>query len=443
MAQTYQYLNQFIPHKNSLQFAGDKGLKRQKKLLKLLNNPQESLKIVHIAGTSGKGSTAQMVSHLLNKAYHLKTGLMLSPHLVDLRERFQVNGKLVDEAEFFAVLQKILPYIAQMQQELDPPTFFEIITAFGFYLFQRKGVEYAVIETGLGGLYDGTNCVVRSDKICLITKIGLDHMHILGNTLSQIAAQKAGIIQKNNRVFVIEQPTRVIQVFRQKASAMHAKLDLVDRTRFNFIKLDSQGSEFNFRNFRFRLPVSGTYQVENAALALSAIEEITKREQLIWHPQLIQSAFHTLHIPGRFTQVETKTSKLILDGAHNPQKMRAFLSSLIGVYPQQKFHFVLSFKQSKDYSAMLKYIVQIAHTITITQFSNQDQGMLVQAVASDKLQEILKKLNFKGKIEIVAAPQTAIVQALQSPIVVVTGSLYLLGQVYSFCQNSLAVKNNM
>ncbi len=223
-AKAKKYLFTHIPTVSPQKFPGELGLKRAKYLLQLIGNPQEKLRVIHVAGTSGKGSVCFYISRLL-QASGFKVGLHISPHLVNVRERCQINNKLIDEKTFYQSLNKIVPYVDQVtQSKYGKPTYFEILVALVFSIFSQQKVDYAVIETGLGGLLDGTNVVSRKDKLCVLTKIGFDHMAILGNTLTQIARQKAGIIQKNNPVISIDQQTSVKKVIEKKARTTSSQL---------------------------------------------------------------------------------------------------------------------------------------------------------------------------------------------------------------------------
>lgn len=186
--QAEEFLASHIPKTTSTIFPGEVGLNRAKDFLHLLGDPQEKLKIIHVAGTSGKGSTCYLISSLL-ESQGFKVGLHQSPHLTDVTERFQINNQNISKEDFVDYLNKIIPAI----EKIKHITYFEILVGLAFYIFNDKKVDYAVMETGLGGWYDGTNVVSRPDKLSVITKIGLDHTAILGETIEKIALQKAMI----------------------------------------------------------------------------------------------------------------------------------------------------------------------------------------------------------------------------------------------------------
>ncbi|EKE14049.1 MAG: multifunctional folylpolyglutamate synthase/dihydrofolate synthase, partial [uncultured bacterium] len=225
------FLSLHIPKTSAQTFPGETGLNRAKNFLRRLGNPQEKLKIIHVAGTSGKGSTCYLISSLLS-AHGFKVGLHQSPHLTDVTERFQINNKNISKDDFVVYLNKIIPIINHRDEAClvsTSLTYFEILVGMAFYIFNEKKVDYAVIETGLGGKYDGTNVVSRSDKLAVLTKIGLDHVAILGKTLPEITLQKAMIINKNSQAISINQDPKAEEVIREIAEEKKAKLFFIGR----------------------------------------------------------------------------------------------------------------------------------------------------------------------------------------------------------------------
>lgn len=279
-------------------------LDRMQALLEFLGNPQESFRSIHIAGTSGKTSTAYFIRGFLEAA-GCKTGLTVSPHIVAINERVQVGGVPLEEAKFLTYLNGFLELLETTDLQ---PTYFELLVALAYWVFTKEKVDYAVIETGLGGLLDGTNTISRPDKVCVITNIGLDHTEILGDTLPLIAEQKAGIIQQHNYVLVRDQAEDVMQVFEHAAETKHAQLQVVT---------DTNAPDF--------LP---EFQHTNWALAHAAYGYVADRDGLVeLTPEQQERVAHQTP-PGRGEIYEIGDKKIILDGAHNPQKLEALLHSL-------------------------------------------------------------------------------------------------------------------
>jgi len=293
--QAENYLNQYIGKGFKYIFQGEAGLERVKKFYKLLGNPQEKIKIIHVAGTSGKSSTCYLISSLL-ASQGFKVALTLSPHLVDVCERVQINNKKISKKEFVFYLNKIIPFIN------GPLSYFEIMVGLAFYVFADKKVDYAVIETGLGGLYDSTNVISRSDKLSVITKIGLDHTNVLGKTIDKIAFQKAMIINKNSQAISIYQNPKVEKIIREVVEKKQAKIIFANKNNY-------------------KLNLIGDYQKENASLALAAVSYLSQRDGFKLNNEKIKKIFDTANFPGRFDVKKIENKTIIFDGAHNPQKM--------------------------------------------------------------------------------------------------------------------------
>ncbi len=406
------FLSKYIP-KMTNRFFGLEGLKKMKYFLQLLGSPQNKLKVIHLAGTSGKGSTAFLTSVLL-KASGFKTGLHLSPHLLDIRERCQINNKLLSDEEFVCCFNEILPVIEKMQNSrYGKLTYFEIIVGLAFYIFEKKKVDYAIIETGLGGTYDGTN-VVDDNKIVILTKIGRDHIEILGESIREIASNKAGIIQNENIVISIKQKIEAKKVIDQVCKKKQATLYYLNK--WNDVSLN----------------LNGDYQKENYALASKAVSLLSKRDNFKINKNKVKQALDSITFKGRFDIIKFRNKTLILDGAHNPQKMEAFISSLVKKYPKKKFNFLVAFKQKKDFQKMLKLIMPIAKCITVTNIYTEGKDKIFHAKNKEKIINFIIKNNFQN-YQFIDKAQNAFQQCLlkeDENLLVVTGSFYLLTEIY-------------
>jgi len=424
-AQAEQFLTLYIPKNSQQKFSGELGLKRTKYFLHLLGDPQNKLKVVHIAGTSGKGSTCYLISSLLY-AHGFKVGFHQSPHLTDVRERFQINNKIISKKEFIFYLKKIIPIINTVgQTSYGSLTYFEILIGLAFVIFFEKKVDYAVIETGMGGWYDGTNVVDRRDKVTVLTKIGYDHMEILGKTLPEIAFQKAMIINNNSQVISIYQQPSAKKIIQQVAEKKQAKVFFVGKNN----------------RFSFKLNLIGDYQRENAGLALAAVNFLGQRDEFIILQENVKKVFEKAHFPGRFDIRKIKGKTVVFDGAHNPQKMEAFTNALKEKYPKRKFHFLIAFKKGKDYQSMLRHLVPLASKITITSFFVDSQELIQLSENPEAIRESLEKMRFRN-YRIINQPEKAFKLALEmkKEIVVITGSLYLLGEIYRLIKKQKNVK---
>lgn len=435
--QAEEYLNQFITKTNKW---GEPSFAhaRTKYFMKLLGDPQNKLKVIHIAGTSGKGSTSYLTSAAL-LSQNLKVGMGTSPHIYNILERIQINLQPISESMFVKYIHEIQPFIEETRKsEFGTVTYFEIIVGLTYYIFQKEQVDVAVMEVGLGGEFDATNTITSENKISVITRIGYDHMEFLGNTLPEIAYAKAKIIQPKNLVIKLQQEKEVMDVVEREAENQQGKLikvhpsQLLSETSSSLLGLKC---DFHYQNITFNqlhIPLIAEYQFENISVALVTFIEFMKREKKEIDQHKLKSELKELHIPGRMEMIQYKKRELIIDGAHNPQKMEAFIKSLMHIYKDERFTFLLSFKKGKDYEPILRFVLPFAESIIITSFDNTNQGM-GQLYSEDPnvIAEILKKMNY-GYFEVIPELQKALDKTLESKkMIVVTGSLYLIGEVYN------------
>ncbi|MCX7955644.1 MAG: Mur ligase family protein [Patescibacteria group bacterium] len=413
------FLNSLIKNGSKQLFQSEKGILRMRYFLSLLGYPQEKIKIIHIAGTSGKGSTCYLISKLLF-VHRLKVGLSLSPHIVDIRERFQINNKKISKKKFVFYLNQIVPFIEKLKNSsYGSLSYFETLVGLAFYIFYQEKVDYAVIETGLGGWYDATNVVDREDKISVITKIGFDHMQVLGSTLDKIALQKAMIINKNSQALSIDQEKIAKKVIKETAFKKNAKIKFIKPL---FLKE--------------KISLLGDYQKENAGLAFEVLKLVAEKEKFKIKNEAVKKVFKNAFLIGRFDIKKIKNKILVLDGAHNQPKMKAFIYSLKKKYPNKKFFFLLAFKKRKDYKKMLEYIFPVAYWIVFTSFFEKNQNFTRLSEDSKKIIEFLKLKNFK-KYTIIDMPKEAFDYSFKKTrdILVITGSFYLLGEIYKFIKD--------
>ncbi len=459
MLQFEAFLKTRIPTREAL-FVGNLGLQRAKYFMRALGNPQNKIKVIHIAGTSGKGSTAYLTSHLL-QSQGFRVGLFISPHIFDIRERMQIDNKLPTKKLILKYFNQILPTILQMEKcRYGMPTYFEILVGLAYYIFAQEKMDYGVIETGLGGRLDGTNTVTNKNKICILTKIGLDHTEILGNTLVKIASEKAGIIGKQ-QIVISNQPASSAdrssvtsnQVITTKCREKNATLYLIKpRKNYRLIASTQAGTFFDFTcavdsselssetmlKFKnIKLNLLGSYQVENCALALTCLSILSKRDKFPISEKKLRSTLQKISIPGRMEIRKKAKGFFIIDGAHNPQKMTAFITSLKLIFPDQNFDFILAFKKGKDFKRILKKILPLANHVFLTSFSTSNQADHWSSVNNAEIINYFKKEKFKN-FSTIKNNEAAIFTTIQSSkkSVILTGSLYLIGSVYKYLKNS-------
>ncbi|MFH2068881.1 MAG: folylpolyglutamate synthase/dihydrofolate synthase family protein [Candidatus Omnitrophota bacterium] len=327
------------------------GLANMTRLCGRLDNPQERLTAFHIAGTNGKGSTARIIATILSKAGY-RTGLYTSPHLLDTRERIQVDNQLISRADFASLITEIEPVVTGLSQFLPhSPTYFETITAAAFLYFSRKNIDYAVIEVGMGGRLDATNLL--NPLVSIITPIGLEHRRFLGKTLAAIAGEKAGIIKPGRPVVSAKQSLAVLRVIKARAAEKKAPFYLAGsasplfspRQRRTF----SRGEEGGVGGLSISLP--GHFQAENAAVACLALQSAGVRVK----EGVLRSALKDISWPGRL-QVVSRKPLIIFDVSHNPAAIKTLVANLAGLYPGRKPTFLFGILKDKDYWPMLKYL---------------------------------------------------------------------------------------
>jgi dihydrofolate synthase/folylpolyglutamate synthase len=385
-------------------------LRRIQPLMKLLGNPQDKLRVIHIAGTSGKTSTAYFLSALLT-ASGKTVGLTVSPHVDSVTERVQINNKPLADAAF---CEELSEFLVILKKAPEPPSYFELLYAFSLWVFVRHNVDYAVVETGMGGLFDATNVVSRPDKVCVITDIGLDHTHILGTTLPEIAAQKIGIVHDHNEVFTYKQSDDVMAVFNDWVAKHHAHLTITTYSA------EQQASKLDFSGVPH-------YQERNWLLAYKVYCYLLEQDNLtsLTSQALLRSL--RIRIPARMDTRTLHGKKIIMDGAHNAQKMTAFLDSFQALYPRKKPVVVIALKHDKDYQGVADLVSAIAARVIVTTFS-ASQDLPVEAMDP---QVLAKAFDKNVPVVVVADPLAATRAMLSSaePIGIITGSFYLLSEI--------------
>lgn len=399
------YLQQHAPRR--IERDGVYNLDRMRQLMPLLGSPQEKLKIVHVAGTSGKTSTCYFTAALLQAAGQ-KVGLSVSPHVFSIAERAQINGKLLDEREFCDYFSSFITIPGV--QELEP-TYFETLVAFAFWLFVEEACDYAVIEVGLGGLLDGTNVIENPDKIAVITDIGLDHTHILGDTIPAIARQKAGIIKGHNHVCMMQQPSEVEQVIRAACEAAHAPLHI--------FTLDDKQSY---------VKAMPQFQQRNWYLAYQVYSLLSVRDNLPVLDHQQQQQTQATAVPARMQQLVARGKKVVLDGAHNPQKLTALISSMRVAFPDSKIALLVSFAQAKQVAIResMGLLAELSDTVIATAYWDK-QDNLQKSMQVDEVAETAIQVGFKYVLqEVVAGEAFDRLLECSADVLLVTGSFYLV-----------------
>jgi dihydrofolate synthase/folylpolyglutamate synthase len=400
-------LQKYIP--NVANYGADnQAASRVSSLLILAGNSHEKLKIIHVAGTSGKTSTCYYIANLLQSSGK-KVGLAVSPHVYSVSERVQINCSPISDEKFLKYLKE---FIGIVDNSNINPSYFELLLAFTFWVFYLEKVDYAVIETGMGGLHDGTNVCRRNDKICVITDIGYDHMQVLGKTIPEIASQKAGIIHDFNTVFMYKQSNDVTVPIKTRITQKNAKLYEISNS-MDLIATKSQLPDFQKRNYH---------------LSKAVYEYIVNRDNLR------ATEFDPLQvkIPGRIETINlNENSTLVFDGAHNEQKIKAFVNSFRVLYPNEKAVIMLALKKGKEYKGVIQQLNPIVSRIIITKF---DSSECLPAVSQDtsEINSFCQLMNIDSVVIDDNKKASKELIDSNSRLKVVTGSFYLIGQVRDF-----------
>ncbi|MDR2006651.1 MAG: bifunctional folylpolyglutamate synthase/dihydrofolate synthase [Acidaminococcales bacterium] len=418
-------------YQESLKYLAEKGnqgikpgLERINILLKKLGCPQEGISYVHVTGTNGKGSVTSMLTSIFEAA-GLKTGKFTSPHLEKWNERINIRGRDVTDEEFGEAVSAVAGAAKALGEGLEQPSQFELVTAAAFWLFRKAGVDAAVLEVGMGGLWDATNVI--TPECSIITNVAIDHIEYLGETIETVAREKAGIIKPGVPVVTAAESV-ALNTLIDKAAPLHCAM-YTFRLDFTAIGLggDFEKQRFIFRSgdfvANFTLALAGDHQVANAALTVMAARLLSSK-----HPEItvtaIQKGLETVKWPGRL-ELYSQSPCVILDGAHNPSGAIALRAALNKYCPGKSVSFVLGIMKDKDIKGIVEELV------------NEDDSLIaVPADASARAagpEEIIKYSRGKNSVsyDLEKALAQAIAGAGADGAVCIAGSLYLAGQVKS------------
>ena len=399
-------------------------LERMQKAVLLLGNPQDSFKSVHVAGTNGKGSVCAMLhSILLENGY--SAGLYTSPHLVDVRERFMADAENISMEEFAEIASWLRLENERLSLGLS---YFEFSTMLAFEFFRRRKVEFAVVETGMGGRLDATN--VLTPKVSVVTAIGFEHQETLGRTIEKIASEKAGIVKEGVPAVLGEENEKVVRVFEQKCAEKNARLFIVPRNAMverKFFGLHGQTFSFAGNGLELRdakMPFAGRHQLLNASVALSAVAELQK-QGFVFSEKGILRGIAKAKWQGRFQAEMRDGVTVILDGCHNPHGAKAFAETFMEIFPDRKAVFVIGISADKDIKKMAEIFAPLCEKAIVC--SAGYHGAKMEVVA--------KALECNG-VKIILAESVAGAVALglneaKGGVLCVAGSLYVVGEAFS------------
>ncbi len=407
-----------------IEFFGSKpGLERISVLMNKLDNPQDSLKFIHVAGTNGKGSTTAMLTYIL-KENGYKVGTYTSPHLETYNERFMINGENISDEDF----AKCVSVVKEVCETLsDKPTIFEVLTAVAFKYFYDKKVDFVVLEVGLGGRFDATN-IIKNPVLSVITSISFDHVEYLGDTLEKIAYEKAGIIKESCPTVLYRQSDEVKNVIEAVCKDKSSKLFYAENEKIEVLEQKISGTKFNIGNEfisleNVKITLMGDYQIKNSALVLTACGALRKCGIKL-EDDLILKGIEKAKWHGRMEIVDS-SPMVLLDGAHNTDGITMLSKSLKKYFSDKKITLVVGILGDKEYMKMVETIAPLAAKIVFTEPRSARKWHLDE----------LECLNFDDKniykeSDIKKAVEKAYEITAKDDVICCAGSFYLIGEIY-------------
>lgn len=405
-------------------FAGTKNpsLDAMKFFMDKLNHPEKELKFIHIAGTNGKGAVTEMISNiLLNSGY--KLGKFMSPHLIRYNERIQINNKEITNKEMEEIIIKLDPLVKEYNSKgKGNVTLFELETTMAILYFANKKCDIVVLEVGLGGLYDCTNIVYPI--VSIITSIGYDHMKFLGNTLEEIAFQKAGIIKQNSKTIFMSQSESVDNVIIERCKEENNKLFLVNKEEIKNYSYTVEYQKFDYKEFKnIEINLKGISQIYNACIALETVNVLKEKYNI--KEEIIRKSLKNVIHRGRFEKINNNPT-VIYEGAHNEPAIKNFINSVDMYYKNNKKVYIISILKSKDYKTILKLLVKNDENIYIFTCGNNKERYNDAEILKDEAQKSGAKNLFTMELE------EAIKMSLEKYkdyMIFAVGSFYVYGDV--------------
>lgn len=395
-------------------------------LIRRLGHPERSMKVIHVAGTNGKGSVCAFLSSMLTEGGK-RTGLFTSPHLVKVNERFQINNEPVSDEIFLNAYERVMKLVEEMQKDgFYHPAYFELLFAIGMVIFEEAQVEYLILETGLGGRLDATN-IVEKPIVTVITSISLDHTEILGDTIEEIAGEKAGIIKQNIPIVYDGREKRAEKVILQKAKEQNAKAVPLDEEKLSIQGSTDHSVDYVFDNPAYKghlitVPYLAPYQVRNSALALLAMEEIDPQHEISLETRL--QAIRDTRWQGR---METVLPGVIVDGAHNEDGVHEFVRTLRQVGSSRRIVMLFSAVVEKNYEEMVHTICETGciQEVVVTEIHGS------RIVPAEELAAVFRRFT-NVPVTVISSIEEAFNTAMEKKgdgLLFCVGSLYLVGEV--------------
>ena len=420
------------------------GLDSIRELCNRLGNPQDDLKFVHIAGTNGKGSTSAYIASVLKQGGY-RVGRYISPVIFEYRERIQVNDNMITKKALCQGMEQIQTVCEAMVAEgLPHPTPFEIETALGFLYFKEKKCDIVVLETGMGGLMDATN-IVKNTLVAVLASISMDHMKFLGNTLAEIAAQKAGIIKRGCRVVTVKQAPEVMDVIKAKArdavglqegSGERKKLTVADPSEAKNIRYGLEKQRFDYGEWKkLEISLAGQYQIDNAVLALEVLKVLGECGFRVSEEKLRKGMLETKW-PGRFTVLSEKPL-FIVDGAHNEGAAARLAKSIEFYFTNKRIIYIMGVLRDKEYEKIISLTHAMADQIITVTTPDNPRALPAYELAQE-ISKVHSKVTAVDSLE--EAVEMSRLLAGKDDVIIAFGSLSFLGRLMNIFEMQNASK---
>jgi len=415
-------------------------LRRVEELLAQLDSPHLKARSVHVGGTNGKGSTAAMIASALTASGYA-TGLYTSPHLNTIRERFRVNGELITEGGFTSVVERLKPEVERVNQKANygELTTFELLTALAFAYFKLKNVDFQVLEVGLGGKFDATNVI--QPEVCVITSISLDHTEVLGNSLAEITAEKAGIIKPNSVVVLSPQDDEVVRVIKEVCLKQGAELVMVGKdVTWQSLNFDDKGQLLRVKgrmaSYKLAIPLLGHYQLENAATAVATLEVLATKGLNISR-ESITGGLARASWAGRF-QILSHHPLVVVDGAHNPDAARRLRQSLAEYFDFNQAILIMGASSDNNVAGVVSELAPLSDKVIITRSRHP------RAMEPSQLEAEFRRHGVAAQLveSVSEALSLAMSIAGAKDLICATGSLFVVAEVIEQAniQNGLSME---
>lgn len=409
-----------------LTFGSRPGLDRVRELLRRMGNPQDKLKYIHVAGTNGKGSVCAMLSSVLAAAGY-KTGLFISPYILDFRERIQINNEMIGEEVLISAVERTFPLIEELKNEGIIITEFEYVNALEFLIHAEAECEIVVLETGMGGLLDCTN-VIKPPLCSVITTIGLDHTAILGDTIEKIAEQKCGIFKRGSAAVTSAQEPEAMEVIEKTAKDLSIPLIKSESVKIGVLSESLRGSEFEYKEKIMRISLAGSHQLENLRTALATLGYLAENNMISITSEQLARGLAAAKNPARL-ELMNESPLTLLDGAHNPNGIAALRKALDRFLPDKKKICVIGMLADKDIDSSVELFGDIFDTV-FTVPVNNPRAISPEGLAEKFAAHGISAVSFDSAK---AAVDKALKAAAENGgAVIICGSLYLAAEVRKF-----------